>query len=288
MKKFLKHMSKWLLLVLVAGYTISCSKVPAGNVGIKFYLLGKDKGVDYDVLKPGRYWIGINEELYLFPTQNQTKIWTADKREGSPTDDDFNFQSKEGLKLSASVSIEYHVKPENVPYIFETYKKGLEEVTNKVLRNALRNAFNMAASVRSAEEMYGEGKIEFMAAVDSIAKIEAEQRGITIDDVFLIGNIVVPKSITDALNAKIEATQLAQQRENELRQVRAEAEKLREKARGEADAKITIAEAEAEANRIVNRSLTPLLIEYNKIEKWNGDLPTVTGGSIPMLDLRNK
>lgn len=281
-------MSKWLLLVLVAGYTISCSKVPAGNVGIKFYLLGKDKGVDYDVLKPGRYWIGINEELYLFPTQNQTKIWTADKREGSPTDDDFNFQSKEGLKLSASVSIEYHVKPENVPYIFETYKKGLEEVTNKVLRNALRNAFNMAASVRSAEEMYGEGKIEFMAAVDSIAKIEAEQRGITIDDVFLIGNIVVPKSITDALNAKIEATQLAQQRENELRQVRAEAEKLREKARGEADAKITIAEAEAEANRIVNRSLTPLLIEYNKIEKWNGDLPTVTGGSIPMLDLRNK
>jgi regulator of protease activity HflC (stomatin/prohibitin superfamily) len=280
-------MIKSFAMVVLAVVTLaSCTKVPAGNVGIKFYLLGKDKGVDYDVLSPGRYYVGMNENLYLFPTQNQTKIWTSDKREGSPNDDDFNFQSKAGLKLSASVSIEYHVKPENVPSIFEKYKTGLDEVTNRVLRNALRDAFNMASSTRTAEQMYGEGKIAFMTSVDSLAKIESTERGITIDDIFLVGNIVVPESITNALNAKVAADQLAQQKETELRATIADAQKVSAKATGEADAIIKLAEAQAKANRIVAMSLTSTLVEYNKIEKWDGKLPTVTGGAIPLLDMK--
>ena len=37
------------------------------------------------------------------------------------------------------------------------------------------------------------------------------------------------------------------------------------------------AEAEAEANRTISESLTPNIIEYNKVQKWNGELPKVTG-----------
>jgi len=278
---------KTVLLALMVIFTMaSCSKVPAGNVGVKFHLLGQDKGVDYDVLTPGRYWIGYNEELFLYQTYNQTKLWTSDVREGSQTDDDFNFQSNKGLKLSASVSIEYHVNPENVPAIFETYKRGLDEVTNKVLRNALRDAFNMAASKRTAEQMYGGGKIEFMEDVINLAKIEAEERGITIDDIYLVGNIIVPASITSALEAKIKATQLAQQKENELRQTEADAAKAVVKSQGTADALIIKAEAEAKANRIVAASLTSNLIDYNRVERWDGKLPSVTGGAVPFLDIK--
>lgn len=277
---------KAVLLGLIMVVTMSsCSKVPAGNVGVKFHLLGQDKGVDYDVLTPGRYWIGYNEELFLYQTYNQTKLWTSDVRAGSQNDDDFNFQSNKGLKLSASISIEYHVKPENVPAIFETYKRGLDEVTNKVLRNALRDAFNMAASQRTAEQMYGSGKIEFMDAVTALAKIEAEERGITIDDIYLVGNIIVPNSITDALESKIKATQLAQQKENELRQTEADAAKVIVKSQGIADALIIKADAEAKANRIVAASLTKSLIDYNRVEKWDGKLPGVTGGAVPFLNL---
>ena len=50
-RTFLSIFSVVILMTMIT----SCSKVPAGNVGIKFYLLGKDKGVDYDVLTPGRY-----------------------------------------------------------------------------------------------------------------------------------------------------------------------------------------------------------------------------------------
>lgn len=273
-------MKKVIILGVIAMLMLSsCSKVPAGNVGIKFYLLGGSKGVDYEVLTPGRYHMGFNEQLFLFPTFNQSKAWTADEREDSEDDDSFKFQSKKGLKLSASISLEYHIDNENVPFVFEKYKKGLDEVTNKVLRNALRNAFNVASSTKMAEQIYGEGKVAFMEEVDSLAKIEAIERGITIDDIFLIGNIVVPKSITNALNAKIQATQLAQQKENELRQTKADAEKTIVQAEGTAQAILKTAQAQATANRLLNASLTQTLVEYKKIEKWNGQLPQVTGSN---------
>ena len=38
------------------------------------------------------------------------------------------------------------------------------------------------------------------------------------------------------------------------------------------------AQAEAEANAIVAASITDALVDYNKIEKWDGELPQVTGG----------
>ena len=54
----------------------SFEKVEAGYVGIKVNMLGSDKGVDSEVLGVGRYWIGWNQELFKFPTFQQTVSWT--------------------------------------------------------------------------------------------------------------------------------------------------------------------------------------------------------------------
>lgn len=268
-------------LMLLAGFCSSCSKVPAGNVGVKFYLLGKDKGVDYETLKPGRYWIGVNEELFLFPTQRQNKIWSYNEEDNQG----FEFQSKEGMKLMANVGIEYQILDENVTTIFEMYKKGCDEITNIVLRNAIRDAFNMASSTRTAEQMYGEGKIEFMNEVKKLATAKAAEKYITLNDVYLLGNIVVPESVTTALNNKIKAMQEAEQRENEIRGAEAQAKKDIAIAEGEAQSLLTKARAEAEANRIIANSLTPTLVEYEKIKKWNGETPKVTGNGGSIINL---
>ena len=39
------------------------------------------------------------------------------------------------------------------------------------------------------------------------------------------------------------------------------------------------AEAQAEANKKLAESLSDTLIEYQKIQKWDGKLPTVTGST---------
>jgi regulator of protease activity HflC (stomatin/prohibitin superfamily) len=256
-------------------------------VGVKFYLLGGDKGVDHEELGPGRYHIGINEELYLFPTFRQNKTWTDDNREGTNANEGFEFQSKQGLRLTANIGIEYHIAEDHVSKVFQMYKKGVNEITDKVLRNASRNAFNMASSTRKTEEMYGSGKMNFIKEVSKVIKEEAAKKFITVDNIYLIGNIGVPGSVTRALNLKIEATQKAQQRENELRQTQAEAKKQVAKAEGAAKAIILTAQAQAKANKILSNSLTTQFIQYKTLEKWDGKLPTVTGqGGVPLLQLK--
>jgi regulator of protease activity HflC (stomatin/prohibitin superfamily) len=253
-----------LLLVVVAG----CSKVPAGHVGVKVYLLGTDKGVDHEELGVGRYWIGINEELYLFPTFQQNYVWTQNKDEGSPNNESFTFQTIEGLSVGADIGISYHIDPSKVGIIFQKYRRGVDEITDVFLRNMVRDALNNLASKLQIESIYGAGKQELMENVQTAVSEQVKEQGIVVDKIYAIGNFRLPQQVTNALNAKIEATQRAQQRENEVQEARAQAEK---------------AKAEAEGIRVKqqleNSTLTPQILQKMWIEKWNGELPTLMAGN---------
>jgi regulator of protease activity HflC (stomatin/prohibitin superfamily) len=52
-----------------------------------------------------------------------------------------------------------------------------------------------------------------------------------------------------------------------------------EKAKSESQAILLKAESQAKANRLLNESITAEILEFNKINKWNGKLPTTTLGS---------
>ncbi len=52
-------------------------------------------------------------------------------------------------------------------------------------------------------------------------------------------------------------------------------------AEGNAQALLTSAKAEAEANRMKQQTLTPLLIQLEYVQKWDGKLPVY--GEVPQL-----
>ncbi len=82
------------------------------------------------------------------------------------------------------------------------------------------------------------------------------------------------------------ATQRAQEAQNKVAQSRAEAEQRVAEANGIAQSVLIKAKAQADANRILNESLTPMLIQYEGLQRWNGTLPLMTGGgAIPMVQL---
>jgi regulator of protease activity HflC (stomatin/prohibitin superfamily) len=64
-----------------------------------------------------------------------------------------------------------------------------------------------------------------------------------------------------------------------MKQAEAEAKIKVATAEGDAQATLTRAKAEAEANALKQRTLTPLLIQQQWIEKWRGNVPTTTLGS---------
>ncbi len=271
------------LSILFSG-AVSCSKVPAGHVGVKVYLLGTSKGVDHEELGVGRYWIGINEELYLFPTFQQNYVWTASVTEGSPNDESLSFQTSEGMKVSADVGISYHIDPKKVSLLFEKFRKGTDEITDVYLRNYVRDSLNKTAGSYPIESVYGAGKADLIEKVQNDVAKQVNDFGIVVDKIYWIGELRLPEAVTEALNAKVQATQKAQQRENEVAEAKAEAAK-----------KIAEARGEMEALKLRQQSLTQQNLEWERLqiqrryaEKWNGALPTTMppGATVPFITIK--
>ena len=279
----------------------ACSKVPAGNVGVKVYLLGGDKGVESEELGVGSYWIGVNEELYLFPTFTQNYVWTKSETEGSPNDESITFQSKEGMTVGADVGISYRIDPNKVNTVFQKYRKGVEEITDIFLRNMVRDAFVKAAETKKIDNIYGAGKSALVEEAQAIVTSQVSEIGIIIEKVYLVGELRLPKSIVDSINAKIGATQKTIQRQNEVAQSKAEADKEIEKNRGEAESRKLLtdaatydikqkAAAEAYAIQTKGEMLEkyPAVLKLSEIEKWDGALSKVTGNVVPFMNVEKE
>lgn len=275
-----------LSLSLCALLLAACSKVPAGNVGVKFQMYGDGKGALQE-LPPGRYWVGWGYELYTFPTYTQTYTFTRSASEGRPVDESLSFQTSQGLTVNADVGITYHIDPAKVTLIFQKYRKGIDEITDVYLRNMVRDALVKQAAGLDIESVYGRGKANLIEAVQRDVSDEVAPVGIVVEKIYWIGELRLPENVVQSINAKIQATQMAEQRQNEVAQAQAEAQKVEAEAQGQAQARITIAEAEAKAIALKGEALrqNPNVVQMSAIEKWDGRLPTYSGGALPFLHL---
>ena len=269
----------FLMIAFVAMSSASCSKVEAGYVGIKVDMLGSSKGVNDEVLGPGRYFVGPNTEIFTFPTYQVNYTYTASSNEGSETNEQFVFQTVEGMECSADLGVSMHFEEQSISKMFQTYRKGVDEIRAVVVRNAIRDALNKVSSNMPVESVYGEGKAKMIDTVKIIVKNHLKNTGIYVDNLYLIGSVRIPTSVQQALNDKVQMTQLAQKAENERRKAEAEAAIKVAKAKGDAESLLTVARAEAEANRLKQSTLNGLLIQQQWIEKWDGGLPTYMMGS---------
>lgn len=272
---------KNLLLASVAVISLSaCDKVPVGNVGIKVNNLGGDKGVNDEVLGTGWYWVGFTRSMYIFPTYMQTRKW-----EGK---EEFQFQTVEGLIVGAPISISYSVQPDKVPVLFQKYRKGLEEITDIYIHNLIRDALVVNGSTRSIDQIYGSGKAQLLLDVQKEVANKIGPMGINVDQISVVGGFSLPETVVQSINLKIQATQQAQQRENEVATAKAEAQKAVAVAQGEADSVTIKAKSQATANQILAQSLSAELVQYNAIVKWDGKLPTTMAGAMPFINVDHK
>ena len=263
----------------------SWEKVPSGYVGVKVNLLGGEKGVDVQTLGVGRYWIGVNEDLYLFPTFTQNYVWTADSREGSETDKSVSFQTVEGLTVNADVGITYTINPDKVPEVFQKYRKGVTEITDTYLRNIVRDEMNRVSSTMKVDAAYGAGKAELMSQTLKAVQDKVGPSGILVESIYLVSDLRLPQNVVDSINLKIAATQKAEQRNNEIATAEAQAKVVEAEANGRAKSILVEAQAQAEANRLLSQSMSDVLVKYRAIEKWNGEMPKISGSNGTMIQV---
>lgn len=264
---------------------VACGKVPAGYEGVKVDLYGDSKGVDTTEAGVGWHFVPPGKELHKFPTFTQNIEW-----DGSRT---LQFQDEDGLELSADVGMSYFVEPGRASDVFIKYRKGISEITDIFMYNMVRNELVNLGSDMTAEQIYSTEKRAMLEAVEKSVREQVSEYGINVEDLFWVGPINLPQTVKDSIDRKIEATQIATQKENEVAQAKADAEKKIAEAFGTAESLKLNALARAEAIELEGKALrsNPSVIKLRELERWNGVYPTtlVTGdGNSPFLMLNGK
>jgi prohibitin 1 len=246
-------------LLLVALLLPGCTVVRPGEVGIKV-TLGKIKG---KIHEPGV--VGFNP----FVSQVQRMPTRTVNREVK-----LNLPSKEGLNVSAEISILYHIMPEMAAQVLSEVGKNYEEV---LILSVFRSASADVSARFMAKELHsGQRSVieeEIRSHMDSIVA----NRGFKIESV-LLKSISLPPGLYSAIEDKLQAEQIVKRKEFELQQEEVEASRKRIEAAGVRD-----------AQKILSEGLTPSIIQWRSLEVFQ-QLSTspnaktiITDGKAPFL-----
>jgi regulator of protease activity HflC (stomatin/prohibitin superfamily) len=249
----------------------SCERIDAGHVGVKVNQYGDNKGVDDVVAVTGMvFYNPFTTAIYEFPTFIQHKEY---KGENS-----FIVNSKDGSEFSVSPIMNYSVQRDKVPTIFSKYRRPLEDIEEGFLKTAVYDAFRLATNKYTADELISNRAI-FEVEVRRLLDGQLLKEGFVINQ--FTSNLIYPETFKKSIEAKNNAVQAALRAENEVKTAEAQAKIKVATAEGNAQAMLTSAKAEAESNRMKQVTLTPLLLQLEYINKWDGKLPVY--GQVPQM-----
>lgn len=279
------QVSKIVSLVSLVGLA-ACTTVRPGYVGVLVDNYGKNRGVqDYPIVTGRVFYNPVSQDVIEYPTFVQTVKWTKGKTEGSDKDESFTFNSTEGATLNVDIGASVSFDGNKVPALFVKFRKDPETIIDGYIRNQIRKAFSTYASRMKVVDIMGSGKQMLQDSVTSSLNKEFLPDGIIVDNVSIIGTIRADEQVEKSINAVLTATQIAIAAENKVKQAQAEAEQQVATAKGDSAAAVIEAQGKSQANVILARSVTPELVEYQKVQAWDGHLPQVSGVS-PLVNFK--
>lgn len=290
------------LIIVLSALTLltGCERIRPGYVGIKVSKMGTAKGVSPEPLSVGyTFYNPFFTEIFTYPTFVQNAVWDKDSTsKASPGDDSVTFNSIEGAIINADIALAYSFEADKVPSIFQEFRVEPSILTHGFMKNEINNSFNRVASTMRATDIFGEKKQFLLDSVRSNLNVTIGPKGFKFDLISFHGGLRVDSSVQSRINAVLEASQRALEAETKVQQSKAEADQAIEQARGAKEAAIAKAEGEARsitlkaeaqatANRLVSASLTPQIIQYEFVQKWNGVSPTVLGQALPFFNINS-
>ncbi len=266
------------VIVVAALTSVACTNVPPGYVGIKVNSWGSQRGVEDFPVSTGR--VGYNPfttDVYQFPTFQQRENWDGDRT--------ITCRSKQGQAVGLDVAVAYTFAADKVPHIFVKFRQEPATITATYIRDQVRGALCGKTEHYDIMDILGD-KLSQVTTEATVALNESNKGlGILFDYVNVVGKPHVDASVEKSINDVINAVQAANAAKAKVQQAIAEAQQQIEAAEGTKKSEIIKAQGAAEANRILNESLNDRLIQYRLAGKWNGQLPNVTGGGTPLLQI---
>ncbi len=247
-------------IIVVAGAIVV---VPAGSTGV-VVTLGK---VSENVMQEGlNFKIPVVQQVVKISNKIQVVEIDADA------------VSKDLQQISSTLAVNYRVGYNDSAKIYKNIGNSYETV---LLLPAVQESVKSVSAKYTAEELITK-RAQVSAEIKEAIEGKVNTYGVIIEEFNLVNF-----GFSEEFNAAIEAKQVAEQnlittktqQEQALVVANAEAEKKIIAAEAEAKAIKTEAQAQAEANKLLSDSLSDKVIDYQKIQKWDGKLPVSTSGN---------
>jgi len=212
--------------------------VPAGNVGITDYfgVVGEQE------LPSGWHWKSPLVAIVPMTIQTQELKETS------------TVPSEEGLLVTLETSILYRLEPETVN---ELYRNVGLEYPEVIIQPQLKSVIREVTARYEAKALYTTGREQITKDIFNALQPLLVERGIILETV-LLRDLGLPTKVTEAIEAKLEAEQEAEQMQFVL-----------QKEEIEADRKIVEAQGIKESQDIIDTTLTERYLQYLWIQTLN-------------------
>lgn len=271
------------LIALVALiFFFSCTyKINPGYSGVIYNMNG---GIEDDTLGQGFHVVSPWKKVIEYPVSTETVYYTKSDDDGEKSvDNSINVNTKDGKQVNVSVTYAYHMDVAMLPSVFEKFRgQDASAIESGYMKNEMYQAINEVTSQYSLMELVGNKRPQINEEILKQFRNSLAQYGIVIET-FNLSDVVPDEQTKKAIQAVVDAQNALEQAKIEKEKAEVDAEKARVSAKGKADAEIIQAEGTATANAKLQESLTPLIVEQRKIEKWNGTLPNIVAGDSNLL-----
>lgn len=255
-----------ILFIILVFFWSSFVIVPAGHRGVVLWWGSVEKRVMGE---------GLN-----FKVPMAERVIKIDVRVRPHPFKEIDAASKEYQMVKLTGMMNFHIDP---AYVNDLYQKVGLDFADKVIDPAFNDFVKEVIPFYQITEVLPKREEIRKRAMTKLGENLARYH-IIVDDIYF-ANIRFSPGYENAVEAK----QIAQQQVETQRQILAqreiEAQQKVATAKGEAESILVVAQGQAKANDVLSRSINPILVQYKSIEKWNGILPQVSGGGIPLIDL---
>lgn len=261
------------LFIIIVG-CFSFAIVPTGYTGVRT-TFGQIDNVKVNS--------GIN---FKIPFVQSISIVNNKQQDFLYKDTIFGESSDRTVVKASNVTVTYQISREKSVWIHQNVSSSNELITGNMISTSIKSATVQLAT----NEVTNRGKLQPIAEREMQNTVNAKYGEGTVS---IVKIIIESMDFEDSYNDAIAKKQIAQQKyeqqqiDNKKALEKAEADKKVAilNAQASAEAKLIAAKAEAEANKKVANSLTDRLLKSKYYDKWNGELPKVSGSNGTIIDI---
>ncbi|MDC1491880.1 prohibitin family protein [Flavobacteriaceae bacterium] len=242
MEKLIRRIGIPFIVVIVLSLLFAANSfhnIPAGQAGVVFETLGQGVVTDEPPLGEGLNIVLPWNRVVKYVVRQSTDTEKLDAL------------SSNGLEIQVEATVWFRPVIKSLGKLHQ--EKGTD-YKNQILLPALKSAARSVVGRYTPEQLYASKRDIVQQEIFDETKKIVESQYILLEKV-LIRDVVLPTTITEAIERKLKQEQESLEYEFRLESARKEADKVRIDAQGKAD-----------ANRILNSSLTTNILKDKGIE----------------------